>query len=96
MNVDHVNRSQLASALPPGVEPIDGSTYRVDSVSRPGQSHVVDVALLQCACEHATKGKSRQAALAGLGVPPYNAWCSHLRRAVVYDGMMLRYALENQ
>lgn len=96
MNVEPISRLQLESALPPGVQPLGQSVYRVTSISRPDTSHQVDVALLQCACEHATKGRSRQAALRGLGVPPYRAWCGHLRRAVAYDGLVLRFVAEQK
>ena len=95
MNVEPITRHQLEDVLPRNVWATgDSGVYWVGSVTRRTLRHRVDVSMLQCSCESATFGQSRRAALRSGGVVKYESFCGHLRRAVAYDGMLLRWLLE--
>jgi hypothetical protein len=79
-------------SLPPQVRATgDASRYFVASASRPDLEHLVDVQALQCSCESAEKGVSRQAAIANGGAPPYAAMCEHLKVAIIFEHLCARH-----
>lgn len=91
----NVEPPDFALSLPDGVKPAVGTgVYLVRSATR-RRWHRVDVALLQCDCESATKGHARRAAIANGGCPPYEQACPHLKLALPYDAMVLRAALQS-
>jgi hypothetical protein len=76
-------------SLPRSVRPApDAGTYFVRSQSRP-MEHVVDVHLLQCTCESATKGAARQDAIRNGGGPSFRWMCPHLRRALLAHALLV-------
>lgn len=76
-------------ALPTGVKPTgDDGVYSVDSFTSQ-QVYRCDVTNFTCNCGRATKGLTAQTRNR-LGYLPYDATCKHVRRAIAYDGMLLR------
>lgn len=92
----NINPPEFARSLPVGIKPTgDNGVYLAKSESRLGTWWRVDVSLLQCNCESATKGWSRKAAIRNGGVTPYEKMCGHLKKSLAYDSMALRAAMQS-
>lgn len=72
----------------------DSGVYWVSSRSRPGLTHRVDVVNYVCDCESARMGNAYRATQEK-GYLCSDDFCPHLKRAIIYDGMVLRMMLEN-
>ena len=73
----------------------DSGVYWVSSRSRPGLKHRVDVVNYFCNCENARMGHAYRATQI-TGYLCADDFCPHLKRAIIYDGMVLRMMLETK